>query len=192
MMPQSHRFLERQLATSCTDLFSSYGVMVDRRATSPEDKIANLDQSSGGIMRFAGDTLSGSLLVVGSFKFLAECRPPSLRAKALAVSSVTDWMFVRDWSMELANQLLGRIRNRLYAYGVTLDVRAPTAVSGHPLSVSIRGRATEPVRFVTKSGDAVMVWLDVVASPEFDEVVMRKPAPAPSPDVPKEGDVLVF
>jgi hypothetical protein len=192
MTPHSRRFLDRLLVSSSTDLFSAYGVMVDRKlAPSAADTNELLDQSSGGIIRFSGDAVSGSLLVVGSFDFLSACRPPSLRAKTLAVASVTDWIFVRDWSMELTNQLLGRIRNQLYGYGVTLEVRSPTAVSGHPLAVSIRGRTSEPMRFVTKAGHAAMIWLDVTAADAFDQIASRRPDSS-SPAVPKEGEVVVF
>ena len=120
------------------------------------------------------------------------CRPLPLcdYYKALTTASATDWILVRDWSMELANQLLGRIRNRLSGYALVVDPKSPTAVSGHPLAVSIRARKADPFQFATASKQTVRVWFAATPGANFEQAILRKPDPPPT--VPKEGEVLVF
>jgi hypothetical protein len=134
--------------------------------------------------------LNGSILLVGSFEFLTACRPVPLRTRPLTMSSATDWILVRDWSMELANQLVGRMRNRLYEYGVVLDIKCPTAVSGLPLAVSIRGQSRPPLQFLASGKHALRVWLDASASPAFEKAILTKPNPPPT--IPKEGEAILF
>jgi hypothetical protein len=48
---------------------------------------------------------------------------------------------VDDWARECANQLLGRVKNRLGARGVQMSVSTPTALRGFELKISGRDRA---------------------------------------------------
>jgi chemotaxis protein CheX len=185
------KFFERMVLDSCPDVFSAYRVSLERKPASPmRDGVDSPDVSSGGLLGFSGEGVSGSLLIVASFEFLAGCRPPALRTKTLTPSSSTDWILVRDWAMELANQLVGRIRNKLYLHGIALDQRCPTAVSGHALAVSIRSRRNEPLQFATPGKQCVRVWIDATVQPSFESAVASKLDPPPT--VPNDGEVLVF
>jgi hypothetical protein len=191
IMPRSADVLADLVISSCTELFAAYGVALDRKQASVlAVKPARPEASAGGMVNFSGPLVSGSLLLVAPFAFLAECRPGPLRTQRLAMSSSSDWILVRDWSMELANQLVGRLRNRLYDHDVTIDVRGPTAVSAHPLAMTIGGRKGEPVQFVTPQKHLVRVWMDATTSPGFDAAMARKPV-TPGASA-KEGDVLLF
>jgi hypothetical protein len=175
---------------SCAELFAAYGVALDRKQPAAMAvKPAPPEASAGGMVNFSGALVSGSLLLVAPFEFLADCRSGP-RTQRLSRSSSSDWILVRDWSMELANQLVGRVRNRLCDHEVTIDVRGPTALSAHPLAITIGGRKGEPLRFVTPQKHLVRVWMDATMSPGFDAAMARKPATQGA--TAKEGDVLLF
>jgi hypothetical protein len=192
---RSAEFLERLTIDACTDFFAAHGITLERKSlrgssipprTTTEDQP---DLSSGGLIAFAGTHISGSLLVVGSFAFLASCRPLE-NSRALAPTSSTDWILIRDWSMEIANQLFGRMRNRLYRQGIALDVKSPTAVSGVPLAISLRARTAPPLQFVAGGKHTVRVWLDANVDAGFEEAIERTPE---SPSImPREGDLILF
>jgi hypothetical protein len=191
MTPRSREFLERLALGTCTDLMAAYGIGMTRQpATALESPTEGPDTSSGGLVRFSGDMLQGSILFVASFEFLTACRPIPLRTRPLSMASATDWILVRDWSMELANQLVGRMRNRLYEYGVALDIKCPTAVSSLPLSVSVRGQPGPPLQFLASGKHALRVWLDASAGPAFEKAILNKPNPPPT--IPKEGEAILL
>ena len=92
--------------------------------------------------------------------------------------------------MELTNQLLGRIRNRLNDYGFWLEARVPTAVSGPALLIAVRGRNCSPLQFATPGRHPVRIWFDAKTGARFDSAADRMRG------VPlqqhKEGDLILF
>jgi hypothetical protein len=188
--PRSTDILADLVTISCSELFAAYGVPLDRKQPAAmAAKPAPPEASAGGMVNFSGSLLSGSLLLVAPFEFLADCRPGP-RTQRLSTASSSDWILVRDWSMELANQLVGRVRNRLCDYEVTIDVRGPTAVSAHPLAITIGGRKGQPLRFATPQKHLVRVWMDATTSPGFEAAMAKKPVTPGA--TAKEGDVLLF
>jgi hypothetical protein len=188
MNSRTTEFLERLGQDAATGLFAAYGVKLERSRVTPMGGTEGPDVSSGGIIAFQGKDLNGSLLVVGTFDLLAACRPQPPKPGPLSKASASDWLLVRDWSMELANQLFGRIRNRLREHGIEVEVGLPRAVSGYPLAVSIRTRTSTALQFATSSKDALRLWLDATPGPMFEAAIMSKA----NPTSPKEGDVLLF
>jgi hypothetical protein len=188
MNSRSSEFLERLAQNAAIDLFAAYGVTLDRKPVTPMGDAEGPDVSSGGVIGFRGKDLDGSLLVVGTFSLLAECRPQPPKPGPLSISSASDWILVRDWSMELANQLLGRIRNRLREYGIEVQVKLPTAVSGYPLAVSIRRRTSTALQFATSNKHTLRLWFDAAPGPKFEATILSKANAA----LPKEGDVVLF
>jgi hypothetical protein len=188
MNSRSSEFLERLAHDTTTGLFAAYGLTLERRPFAPVGDAEGPDVSCGGVIGFRGQDLTGSLLVVGNFALLSACRPQPPKPGPLSMSSASDWLLVRDWSMELANQLLGRMRNRLREYGIEVQVRLPTAVSGYPLAVSIRSRTSTPLQFATSSKQMLRLWFDAAPGPGFEAAIKSKVLAA----LPKEGDVLLF
>ena len=179
--------MERLVGETCSELFTAYGVSLRRMpAATPLTEAWN-DEASGGLVTFDSPSMTGSLVLVGTFRFLASCRPKEVRTRPLKRESSADWILVRDWTTELVNQLLGRVRNRLYARGVALDWKNPVALSGHSLGMAMKPRPKATFEFAAADGQIVRVWLDTRFNPTF--------APAPPKDaaaVPEEGDVLLF
>jgi hypothetical protein len=115
---------------SCLDLFASYGVDLD----AIRDDV-DLSGAPCGILGFNGDGLHGAIVLVAS-------------AELLAASCPVQGPGSRDWVGELANQLVGRLKNHLILYGVDISLGTPTILRGHEIrpiadtqSMSFRGPA---------------------------------------------------
>lgn len=90
-----------------------------------------------------------------------------------------------DWTQELVNQLLGRIKNRLTMFQTTLKAHLPSVMSGIALD-RLRKRSPSEVlyRFRTLRGD-IIVTLD---APLGNGVLTYSGAAV----VAQEGDVILF
>jgi len=95
---------------------------------------------------------------------------------------------LQDWGGELANQLLGRLKSRLLAHGVTILLGTPTTVSGLDLRVrSLPGELHFAPSWLRAGADWLVVRLDAVATGEV--TLSNSPEPAAAA---KEGDILLF
>jgi CheY-specific phosphatase CheX len=124
------------------------------------------------VIGFAGREVSGTLV-------LGATPEPLLRSKPLLASE-------RDWIAELANQLLGRIKNKAMRNGIEFYAMPPAVVSGHHLTPVTSRPDFKPWVFATPGG-IVCLWVEVTAAPELhvDDQLM-------SEDIPAEGDILLF
>lgn len=94
---------------------------------------------------------------------------------------------VMDWTGELTNQFLGRLKNKLIVYGVALEVSTPLVVAG--LSLRLQepsGAQTRRIDCSTPVGD-VHALISVRVSEGFE--FFTEPAGEP---VPSEGEILLF
>ncbi len=151
------------------------------------------DATVAGVVGFTGSAFRGTVLVASTFELIALARPPRLREKTLSKNSSSDWLMVRDWAGELANQVLGRIKNRLAAYGVVFDVSPPAALSGtalafaQPKSPSPRQHAFAPANPGLPKEARVWFCLDAL----FDSA--QKVAPSgPIAAEAAEGNIIEF
>jgi hypothetical protein len=103
-----------------------------------------------GVVAFDAPNLSGTLCVsVPRAVWLA---------RSTGVGAPTDSAALADWSRELANQLIGRIKTRLIKFQVELRPRPPTALSGAVLEPNRRRTASELLyRFRALRGDVLVV-----------------------------------
>jgi hypothetical protein len=159
---------QRLVPEACEELLSSTGHRCRRLMSGDLAALsARPDEYAAGIVDFGGDVMAGSLVLLSAFEFFAAAlAPPRLpddtKRGSLRPQSAADWIRVRDWSMEMSNQLLGRIRNQLRKLGVVLEPQLPRAVSGHALLVTVRGRASKPHVYLTAPHE-VFVWFDATA-----------------------------
>ena len=142
-MSELDRQLETVVAECCATVFSHYGVsiaMTDQPPRSSFEYCATLG--------FTGNDMRGSLLLASSHEplFLAG----------------DDSALTRDWLAELANQVLGRIKNRLLAMGTTIYYATPISLRGQHLA---RLDAQPPSLLFDANGGIVSVWFDVDVNP---------------------------
>lgn len=137
---------------SCIALFSHYHVAIAPSATGrPTQGVALC-----GIIGFTGDDMRGSLM-------LACSREP------LELALDGGDVAMRDWLAELTNQLLGRVKNRLLAFGTVIHCSTPVVLSGERIAPI----ESQPLgHLFTADGGVVSVWFDTEVRPGFVLVPM--------------------
>lgn len=91
----------------------------------------------------------------------------------------------RDWLRELVNQLVGRIKNRLINFQVTLRIGLPTAMNGRALEVKQRHFEMLSVYVFRTIRGEVVVTLEGDVSPQALSYVGTSL-------VPGEGELIEF
>jgi CheY-specific phosphatase CheX len=161
------RQLMRDLTKTCSvELFETYGVSI--RAV---DELPEVSVELAGIIGFTRQHMRGAM-IVGTTSAVLE--------KSHASAHNTSR---RDWSAELANQLLGRVKNRMVARGVDVQMTTPLALRGKALTVDDEGQM-EVFDFEGLEG-CVRVWLDLELS---GKVEVR----ATEEKIASEGDMMLF
>ena len=94
---------------------------------------------------------------------------------------------VRDWSGELANQALGRVKNRLLRYGVELQLATPVVISGERLTVHPGPDEHACFWFATPAGH-----VDVYVSARVDSDFVWVLGEDEGGEIAPEGDLLMF
>lgn len=156
-------FLEA-LGQVCQQLFDAYGYAVEATpAGASECTVA-------GVIGFVGSGVRGSVV-------LATVSDVGVATRPVAAKSVSE---ANDWVGELANQLLGRLKNHYFlAHGVDIQMSAPVTVSGRDLSCVFGGRggdADRPLHFSSKPGP-ITIWSELrldegfVLGPKVEQAV---------------------
>ena len=94
-----------------------------------------------------------------------------------------------DWAGEIANLLLGRIRNKVALRGVELQMSTPKSMFA--THMWIKGATSSSIcvlRSGTESDGPIGVWLDAVLA----EGVVLEELPTKPPEAIAEGDQLFF
>ncbi len=170
------------IVVTCTEaLFLSLGLPVEHLGL--VDESTSPRRQTLGVMGFGGLQMRGALLLSADMAALAHTHPARPAPAALSEAAL------RDWSGELANQLLGRIKNRLLARGLVIQLSTPTTLSGLDLrlGVSMSNAQCLPHLFHV-AGNAVQVRFEAVAEAgvHFSDVA------ADDAEIAAEGDMLLF
>lgn len=150
----------------CVELFAAYGVVLkpcDGQFVNTEDLVFS------GAIGFIGADVRGSCLLVGDPAPIVMSSPSGNP---------------RDWTGELTNQLVGRLKRKFLGFGLEVQLTIPVVLSGVHLQPSPK-RKLSPRLFGTDTG-SVMVWVEVESEPGFalgDQVV---------DGAGTEGDILIF
>ena len=165
--------LERLVREHCLKLFADYdleirlGEVGEPRA---EDRFLLC-----GIIGFTAKFARGALV-------LATTKEP------LELTNPTSTPSHRDWICELANQLLGRVKNQLLTRGVEIFPSTPVAVRGEHLSPILEQR--QIAELFTAEGGVICVWLDCEFEEGFElaevDLIARSIAPL------AEGEIILF
>lgn len=155
----------------CRELFSAYQLDVNPRDRS--DFPATEQLAVCGVMGFGGKLMRGALV-------LAATREPLERTNPVGSGSQ------RDWVCELANQLMGRVKNQLLSLGVEILLATPAGLSGENLSPA-PGKLRAPQVFAAANG-FVVVWIDCEYAEGFE--LRLTPSAHYEAAIPEGGSVL--
>ncbi|HZU81600.1 MAG TPA: chemotaxis protein CheX [Polyangiaceae bacterium] len=184
--------LDDILLRSAEALFKERGIDLSANRSQPPSggslpPPAALEAHVAAFVPFSGAAIRGSLMLVCPFDIAAAGR--GRRAGAVLSTRVaSDWIVARDWVGELANLLLGRIKNRLLAFRVEFSIAPPVPLSGRALAVALQAnRAARQIAF-GRGDQIVRVLIDVVDEPAL---MSTKPHASAEPSA-LEGDVIEF
>jgi hypothetical protein len=162
--------LTRTAFDAALALFSAYEVPLEPLDGKANQTRCELDVI--GIVGFSGRQFVGTLV-------LGATNEPLRRSMPRDGS-------VRDWIRELANQLLGRIKNRVCSRGIEICARLPAVVSGDHLAPVTWRPDFEPLRFAALGG-RVCFWIELDAQ---REITMKHSIG--QEEFPSEGEVILF
>lgn len=175
--PDQQRF-EEILATCMTDLLTELGVSAER-LTGDHPPLSS-GESMTAFLGFGGTDLRGSITILGSLPLLSRLNPlpATVTPRDLA-----------DWACEFVNQAVGRYRNRLLAYDVSLALGVPQSALAENVRLSSQLRClTTPLCFAI-DGMVLEVWLELNIRPGF---TLKETAADEGSAAVKEGSILFF
>jgi hypothetical protein len=155
-------------------LFAGYGVKLELDG-SPISRILPSVQLIS-TLGFSSPKLGGSILLAV---------PNEVLSKTLAAADAN----LADWCAELANQLVGRLKNQLLNYGVAINLALPVVLAGGELRLPARARQhTRHLSFVSEWGHLfVRTEIELNATIEL----VRQTAAGETAGV-DEGELLLF
>jgi chemotaxis phosphatase CheX-like protein len=128
----------------------------------------------------SGLGVRGALVVAGRSPFFRQSYPPELGVPG-------DAQLV-DWAGEMANRLLGRIKNRVAAHGLDFSLSMPTVVRGYRVHLQSTEQALEVRRRFAIQGEVVDVYFDIERN---DGGALLAPNGSPTSST-LEGDGVLF
>jgi len=166
--------LGETLSASCVELMADYGIearpLSGQAAAGPPVAVlvAGVD--------FQGRAMRGSVALWAARDVLLQ----TARAAPGLDASAND---LPDWTCELANQLLGRMKNKLRVYDVSLSMNVPRIIASPEVNELDAGLR---YRFSCEFG-ALSATLDVLTASGF--VLERR---EPDPTLVQEGDFTLL
>ncbi len=164
---ETRAILERFVDEACLSLFGAYGVDLKRVAV---DHAPRHDVLYCGIVGLTGQNIRATCILAATEEPISQSSPIPSSA--------------RDWVAELSNQLIGRIKNKLVAYGAEAYVSMPVVLRGEHLA-PIPQQRIRPFAYGT-AGGGVFLWVEFETSPDF---VLGMPTDGA---VMSEGEALLF
>ncbi len=165
------------VSESLTELLEHYG----QRAVEPLTKDQHYPRALAGSVAFLGPELRGSITLLASEAAISS---------ALPAAEAPTFAAVADWTGELTNQLMGRLKRKLSAYGTSVDIGVPSVFRGDRLALLKRSNACQPawqLVQVTSLQRTFQVRLDVDVRDDLQLSVHT-----PSAALPAEGEALLF
>jgi chemotaxis protein CheX len=173
--------LSRILLEAARQMFAGAGQSwaVLGSAMSSADQRSTLATSIG----FANpDGVRGKLVILAQPEFFKSSYPAEVAADKLSDEVLA------DWASEVANQLLGRIKNMLSAHGVNFSVGIPAVLGGDRVRLLCRDRPGCLEHSVCVDGRSVDLLLELVRQDGL-KILGTDGQPV---DAAPEGSALLF
>ena len=132
-------------------------------------------------VEFHGSSLRGSIILAGH---------PRVFARLYPFPTTKERLDMVDWTRELTNQVVGRFKNRVLAYGLGLSVNLPRSVPVAELRAASRRKLIEIPMSMGIEEMRLDALLELDVGPEFklaDQSVRLPKGPALA-----EGSVVLF
>jgi len=130
-MSDQNRNVLVKIIRHCIERFiESTGVSSYKFVDSPEVHRASVEVHFASVIGFSGGVFKGSLVAICEAAFLDKSHPNHQMGMPVGPNEIA------DWSGEVSNQLLGRIKNILSANDVKFDMGTPTTVSGKTMQIA--------------------------------------------------------
>ena len=176
MTARNYSILDQLLRDCCLELMADYGLPATLATPTPSSDGAT-DVSIAAI-DFSGRDLRGTIGLRMTNSVVLETYRAAVGAPIEPGS--TD---ASDWTCELVNQLIGRLKNKLRSYNVSFNVNTPRLLVMFPVAELERALRS---RFVSDRG-SFAGYLDVMFALGFAFVVCALEAP-----LVDEGDLVLF
>ena len=155
------------LAGSCIELFGAYGVHL---APDGSSWGTTNEPLLSGVIGFVGARVRGTCLLASTEPPITASCPPGGRP--------------RDWVGELTNQLMGRLKSKLVARELAVELSTPIVLSG--VRIQPLPKATLEPTVLSSAQGSMLVWLEIETAPGFVLGAERHGLSG------SEGDVLLF
>jgi hypothetical protein len=169
---------EAILATCMGELLTEMGVPAERLPG--EHEPLSPRESMTSFCGFGSTDLRGSITILGSVPLFSRMHPLP------ATVSPRD---LADWACEFVNQAMGRYRNRLLAYNVSLAPGVPQSALAENVRLSSHLRHLRPPLCFTIDGMVLETWLELSIRPGF--TLIETPTDERAAAL-KEGSALFF
>lgn len=177
--------IDALLRESCQQLFDNYEVPIGPVGTPGSQASPTGAERPAELAAFIGytcDHMKGTLLVITSRALVHSSDPTTRHSETFEEEDL------RDWLGELANQLLGRLKNKLIEYGMPIELTTPTTLAGMQLTPgknsSLAGRRT-----VFCSGEEAFQLYFNAKMTEDAQLVYT---PTPPSEQTDDGDPMFF
>jgi len=169
---------EEILAGCMEELLQEMGRPVEK--LTGEHEPLSMRESMTSFCGFGGTDLRGSITILGSLPLFSRLHPlpATVTPRDLA-----------DWACEFVNQAVGRYRNRLLAYGVSLAPGVPQSALAENVRLSSHLRHLRPPLCFAIDGLVLETWLELSIRPGF--TLIATPADEKAAAL-KEGSTLFF
>lgn len=165
---------------SVSGLLSEYGSTLDQ-CTPCSPFLGGPSPTVSAIVGFTGEAFKGSLALLAPPRMIADLVPDT-------GCDPTDVEIIRDWIGELANQLLGRAKNKMVRLGASFSMSPPTTIVGTNLDIVSSGTASTGWYRVSTSTSQMFLMCDFRGSKDF----VLRPREEPDDNVADEGEVMLF
>lgn len=173
--------LDTLVQSALVELFQAYGVALAPlpRASASGPRTTHLSAAITftSARDQAGPTASGRLtlaLPTGVFEIMKHDAAHTIRQP--------------DWTRELVNQLMGRVKNRLLSFGVHLQAGLPSSIGRELLDAQLeRASGLRVYRARTLRGDIVVTLEGTLQEHELN----YRPSAGSASDA-SEGDLIIF
>ena len=170
------------IRSCCVALFEGCGTPVSTVGEEHDVETHLHHAGFAGLIGFGGTEVRGSLVMYFDETLVVATRPQTL-------GRVDDQdAALRDWTGEMANQLLGRVKNNLLKYNVKVAMGVPTAISGQGYTLtSVGDMSPVRLRFTSEFGN-----LSLLLNMRFRPGLRLDPPNEEEEDTAAEGDLMLF